>query len=226
MTCRARAIAAVTLALLLCDTGVPPAAAQGASDAPAATTVPSLELTPEKVSHLNAAVAAHDYVAAEELLLKEIEPEAHSARAARLLAYLGSVYFLNHDYLNAAIAWKKSDAIAPLGSDLQFSLGDGVHSDFASGLGAACARITFCSRHQKCTVPVLARPARLRRTTLFGGDPPLPAGNRTGSNDGACLRQPWPLLLLSKRYRHLRSRISTAPLSWIGMHLIPPPGLT
>ena len=122
MTCRARAIAAVTLALLLCDAGVPPAAAQGASDAPAAITVPSLELTPEKVSHLNAAVAAHDYVAAEELLLKEIEPDPHSARAARLLAYLGSVYFLNHDYLNAAIAWKKSDAIAPLGSDLQFSL--------------------------------------------------------------------------------------------------------
>jgi tetratricopeptide (TPR) repeat protein len=120
MTCRARAIAAVTLALLLCDARVPPAAAQSA--APPPVTVPSSELTPEKVSHLNAAVAAHDYVAAEELLLKEIESDPHSARAARLLAYLGSVYFLNHDYLNAAIAWKKSDAIAPLGSDLQFSL--------------------------------------------------------------------------------------------------------
>jgi tetratricopeptide (TPR) repeat protein len=117
MTCRGRAIAAVTLALLLCDAGVPPAAAQSA-----APPVLSLELTPEKVSHLNGAVAAHDYVAAEELLLKEIESDPHSARAARLLAYLGSVYFLNHDYLNAAIAWKKSDAIAPLGSDLQFSL--------------------------------------------------------------------------------------------------------
>jgi hypothetical protein len=120
MTCRGRAIAAVTLALLLCGARVPPAAAQSA--APPPVTVPSLELTPEKVSHLNAAVAAHDYVAAEELLLKEIEPDPHSARAGRLLAYLGSVYFLNHDYLNAAIAWKKSDAIAPLGTDLQFSL--------------------------------------------------------------------------------------------------------
>ena len=90
------------------------------SDAP--VTVPSLDLTPEKVSHLNAAVTAHDYVAAEKLLLKEIEPDPHSARAARLLAYLGSVYFLNQDYWNAAIAWKKSDAITPIGSDLQFSL--------------------------------------------------------------------------------------------------------
>jgi tetratricopeptide (TPR) repeat protein len=109
MTRRGRAIAALTLALL-----VPSGAAQSA--------VPALDLTPEKVSHLNAAVAAHDYVAAEALLLKEIEPDPHSARAARLLAYLGSVYFLNQDYLNAAIAWKKSDAITPLGSDLRFSL--------------------------------------------------------------------------------------------------------
>jgi tetratricopeptide (TPR) repeat protein len=122
MTCRVRAIGAVTLALLLWDAGA--AVAQSASDPPAPVTAPpsSLDLTSEKVSHLQADVTRHDYVAAEELLLKEIEPEPRSARAAPLLAYLGSIYFLNHDYLNAAIALKKSDAITPLPSGPQFSL--------------------------------------------------------------------------------------------------------
>ncbi len=71
---------------------------------------------------MKTAVAEHDYIAAEKLLLSDIEQDPHSPRAASLLAYLGSVYFLNHDYLNAAIAWKKADAITPLGSELQFSL--------------------------------------------------------------------------------------------------------
>ena len=89
---------------------------------PSRLRLPRSNLTSEKVSHLQADVARHDYVAAEELLLKEIEPEPRSARAASLLAYLGSIYFLNHDYLNAAIALKKSDALTPLPSGLQFSL--------------------------------------------------------------------------------------------------------
>jgi tetratricopeptide (TPR) repeat protein len=98
--------------------------AQSTNDAPAPVTAPpSLpDLTPEKVSHLKTAVAEHDYLAAEKLLLNEIEQDPHSSRAAPMLAYLGSVYFLNHDYLNAAIAWKKSEAIRPLASGLQFSL--------------------------------------------------------------------------------------------------------
>ncbi len=122
MTCRVGAIGAVTLALLLCDAGVSLAVVQSENDAPVTALPPSSDLTPEKVSHLKAAIAAHNYVAAEELLLEDIQQDPQSARAARLLAYLGSVYFLNQDYLNAAIAWKKSDAIAPLGSDLQFPL--------------------------------------------------------------------------------------------------------
>jgi superkiller protein 3 len=113
---------AVTLALLLWGAGF--AMAQSATDPSAPVTAPlsSLDLTSEKVSHLQADIARHDYVAAEELLLKEIEPEPKSTHAASLLAYLGSIYFLNHDYLNAAIALKKSDAITPLPSGLQFSL--------------------------------------------------------------------------------------------------------
>jgi tetratricopeptide (TPR) repeat protein len=120
MTLTGRGVkAAVLLALL-----VPSIEAQSTNETPppAAASPSSLDLAPEKVSHLKTAVAAHEYVAAEKVLINEIEPDPHSPRAARLLAYLGSIYFLNHDYLNAAVAWKKSDAITPLGPDLQFSL--------------------------------------------------------------------------------------------------------
>jgi tetratricopeptide (TPR) repeat protein len=126
---RRRAVAAISpalvlLALLLYEVRVPYVLAQSTNDAPAPVNAPpsSLDLTPEKVSHLKTAVAEHDYIAAEKLLLDGIELDPHSPRAAPLLAYLGTVYFLNHDYLNAAIAWKKSDAIRPLASELQFSL--------------------------------------------------------------------------------------------------------
>jgi tetratricopeptide (TPR) repeat protein len=121
---RGRATAAVSLALLLSNAWVPLTLAQSASEAPAPATAPasSLDLTPEKVSHLKTALAAHDYVDAEKLLINEIAPDPHSPRAAPLLAYLGSVYFRNHDYLNAAVAWKKSDVIIPIDAGLQFSL--------------------------------------------------------------------------------------------------------
>ena len=65
---------------------------------------------------------AHDYIMAEKLLLPEIDHDPHSPRGARLLIFAGSVYFRNQDYVNAAIAWKKSEAIAPLDSEIQFSL--------------------------------------------------------------------------------------------------------
>jgi len=97
--------------------------------------VAALDLTPQAMLLLNNAVADHNYIAAEQLLLKEIEHDSHSLRAARLLAYLGSIYFLNHDYLNAAIAWKKSDALQRLDTSLQFSLAMTYihlgHSDWA-----------------------------------------------------------------------------------------------
>jgi tetratricopeptide (TPR) repeat protein len=121
---RGRAIAAVSLALLLGDAWVPLPLAQTSSDGPAPVTAPpsTLDLSPEKVSHLKTAVAAHDYLAAEKLLIDEIEQSPHTPRAAPLLAYLGSIYFLNRDFLNAAVAWKKSEAISPLAPGLQFSL--------------------------------------------------------------------------------------------------------
>ena len=114
-------VAPLALALvLICS----PLHAQSASDdlPPRAPVIDSLQLAPDVANQVQRAVSEHDYITAEKLLLPEIELDPHSARAARLLAYAGSVYFRNKDYMNAAIAWKKSEAIAPLEPSLRFSL--------------------------------------------------------------------------------------------------------
>ena len=64
----------------------------------------------------------HDFASAERLLLDEIDRDPHSQRAARMLSFAGQCLLLNGDFLNAAIAWKKSDAIAPLEPSAKFSL--------------------------------------------------------------------------------------------------------
>jgi tetratricopeptide (TPR) repeat protein len=112
------------LALVLFNLLAVPSSAQMAIDEPAPTTSPiaSLGLTPAQASQLQQAIDARDYITAEKLLLAEIDRAPHSAKAAPQLAFAGSVYFLNHDYMNAAIAWKKSEAIAPLDPRLEFSL--------------------------------------------------------------------------------------------------------
>lgn len=89
---------------------------------PPASPIASLGLSPSQSLDLQHSIDTRDFISAEKLLLAEIDRDQRSPRAARLLAFTGSVYFLNHDYLNAAIAWKKSEAIAPLDPKLQFSL--------------------------------------------------------------------------------------------------------
>jgi len=105
--------------------------------APPETSIASLQLATEVADRLQKAMSAQDYVTAERLLLTEIDHEGHSARAARLLAYAGAVYFRNHDYMNASIAWKKSEAIAPLGGNLRFCMAMAFiqigHADWARG---------------------------------------------------------------------------------------------
>ncbi|WP_263359045.1 tetratricopeptide repeat protein [Acidicapsa ligni] len=90
--------------------------------APVISPASSLDLTSEKASLLSHAIAVHDYTTAEKLLLDEIQRDPHSPRAAHLLALVGNVYFLNRDYIGAAIAWKKSEAIMPLEPSQRFSL--------------------------------------------------------------------------------------------------------
>ncbi len=98
--------------------------AQAVLDEPAPSTSPVelLGLSQGQTVELEKALVARDYIAAEKLLLAEINQDPNSPKAGRLLAFTGSVYFLDHDFLSAAVAWKKSEAIAPLDPRLRFSL--------------------------------------------------------------------------------------------------------
>jgi len=118
---RKRARAACLAFLLLVSM---PAQGQNAGeDAPfVEPAIQSLELAPDTTHRLQNAMLAHDYIMAEKLLLAEIDRDPHSPRGARLLTFAGTVYFRDQDYFNAAIAWKKSEAIVPLDPDIQFSL--------------------------------------------------------------------------------------------------------
>ena len=122
---RARAGLLILPAIVLAGAGYAVSmAAQSASDeaAPHPGLASSLQLDAQAANELQKEMDTHDYVGAERLLLAEIDRDPHSQRAARLLDYVGTVYFANQDYLNAAVAWKKSEAIAPLDAKLRFSL--------------------------------------------------------------------------------------------------------
>ena len=114
---------AACLALLLLVSPAAHGQPADKDDSPVDRTIQSLGLTPNTAHQLQNAMLAHDYSTAEKVLLAEIDSDPHSPRAARLLTFAGTIYFRSQDYLNAAIAWKKSEAIAPLNSDIQFSLG-------------------------------------------------------------------------------------------------------
>jgi tetratricopeptide (TPR) repeat protein len=87
--------------------------------APAPSIVQALPLDPAHRSALQSALDRHDYKAAESLLVSEVQ---RSAKSKRLLTFLGSVAFLNGDYLNAAIALKKAEALSPLDNRDRFTL--------------------------------------------------------------------------------------------------------
>ena len=132
---------ALLLTPLLVLTFVEPASPSGGpaqateNTAPHLSAVASLGLPAPRAAELQQAIDAHNYPTAEKILLAEIDRDPHSASAGRMLAFAGTIYFLNQDYLNAAIAWKKSDAIAPLDPSLRFSLAmtyiQIAHSDWA-----------------------------------------------------------------------------------------------
>lgn len=84
--------------------------------------VDALGLAPEETTQLKQALKARHYDAAERLLIAAIRRNPHSPGADRLLEFLGGVYFLDHDAWDAAVAWNKAKAIAPLPPVLEFSL--------------------------------------------------------------------------------------------------------
>src|SRR5215813_3313458 len=81
-----------------------------------------LELSPEKHSQLKGALQGKDYQTAERILVEEAERDPTSLHAARLFEYSGGLFFLDGQYVNSVIAWKKAEAIAPLDERTQFTL--------------------------------------------------------------------------------------------------------
>ena len=71
---------------------------------------------------LQEALNRRDYKRAEAILVAEAERDPKSLRAAKLLVTAAGVFFLDGQYLNAAIAWKKAEAIAPLDDRSCFTL--------------------------------------------------------------------------------------------------------
>jgi tetratricopeptide (TPR) repeat protein len=111
------------------------ASLQAAQPAQPYSQVDALGLRAATASQLKHALETHDYVAAEKSLMGEISRDPHSPQAARLLQFLGGVYFLDHDAVGASVAWNKARAIAPLPPTLAFSLAMAYirvgHSDWA-----------------------------------------------------------------------------------------------
>jgi tetratricopeptide (TPR) repeat protein len=81
-----------------------------------------LELSPEHRSQVEAALQQNDYKTAERILIQEAELDPKSPRAARLLEFSGGLFFLDAQYGNSVIAWKKAEAIAPLDERTRFTL--------------------------------------------------------------------------------------------------------
>jgi|SRR5581483_835333 len=81
-----------------------------------------LELSPEHRSQVEAALQQKDFKTAETILVQEAELDPKSPRAAKLLEFSGGLFFLDAQYGNSVIAWKKAEAIAPLDERTRFTL--------------------------------------------------------------------------------------------------------
>jgi tetratricopeptide (TPR) repeat protein len=95
-------------------------------ETPALESVPpdlsGLQLSDVRRLELEEAFKRRDYKRAEAILVDEADRDPTSIRTARLLAMVGGTFFLDGQYLNSAIAWKKSEAIAPLDDRSRFTL--------------------------------------------------------------------------------------------------------
>jgi len=81
-----------------------------------------LQLEPYRSAELESALNRRDYKRAETILLEETQRDPTSARTAKLYTLVGHILFLDGQYLNSAIAWKKAEAIASLDDQSRFSL--------------------------------------------------------------------------------------------------------
>jgi len=81
-----------------------------------------LQLEPSRSAEVESALNRRDYKRAETILLEETQRDPKSVRTAKLYTLIGHILFLDGQYLNSAIAWKKAEAIASLDEQSRFSL--------------------------------------------------------------------------------------------------------
>jgi tetratricopeptide (TPR) repeat protein len=84
--------------------------------------VAELHLEQSRRLELQHAITARNYKRAETILVEEAEREPKSPLAAKALVLAGGIFFLDAQYLNSVIAWKKAEAIAPLDERSRFTL--------------------------------------------------------------------------------------------------------
>src|SRR5262245_23640331 len=84
--------------------------------------IDELPLDPARRLEFEKALRARDYKRAETILVEEAERDPKSLRAAKLLTIAGGIFFLDGQFLNSAIAFKKADTIAPLDEQNRFTM--------------------------------------------------------------------------------------------------------
>jgi len=114
-------------ALILCTGlpgagGVPESQQDYPSSANLSNRLSDLQLDALRVAEIERAIKQRDYQSAEKILVEEAERDPQSKRSAKLLVIAGDVFFLDGQHLNAAIAWKKAEAITPLDDRSRFTL--------------------------------------------------------------------------------------------------------
>lgn len=82
----------------------------------------ALQLSDALRLDLEGALSRRDWKRAETILVEEAEHDPKSIRSAKLLVMAGGIFFLDGQYLNSAIAWKKAEAITPLDDRSRFTL--------------------------------------------------------------------------------------------------------
>src|ERR1041385_5371567 len=81
-----------------------------------------LQLDSTRQAALEDAIKQKDYKRAETILVEETEHDPKSIRTAKLLEIAGGLFFLDGQYLNSAIAWKKAESIAPLRAPVKYAM--------------------------------------------------------------------------------------------------------
>jgi tetratricopeptide (TPR) repeat protein len=95
---------------------------QDALDAGFSRELADLGMDAGRRTELQNALNQRDYKRAETLLVEEAEREPKSVHAAKALTLAGGIFFLDGEYPNSVIAWKKAEAIAPLDDRSRFTL--------------------------------------------------------------------------------------------------------